>query len=70
MRTSTSPQELKRAEVLSRVKDGTLTLGQTAAHILRAWIARYGVPQALYTDWKTVYLREPTDADLVAGTRR
>jgi hypothetical protein len=38
-----------------------------AVHILRAWIARYGVPQALYTDWKTVYLREPTDAELAAG---
>jgi hypothetical protein len=25
--------------------------------VLRAWIARYGIPQALYTDWKNVYVR-------------
>ena len=25
-----------------------------AAHLLRAWIERYGVPRALYTDWKNV----------------
>jgi hypothetical protein len=28
--------------------------------VLRAWIAAYGVPRALYTDWKNVYKREPT----------
>lgn len=28
-----------------------------AADVLRAWIEQYGVPQALYTDWKTVYVR-------------
>jgi transposase len=39
-----------------------------AVHILRAWIERYGVPHALYTDWKTVYLRAPTDAELATGT--
>jgi hypothetical protein len=26
-----------------------------AVRVLRAWIAEYGVPRALYTDWKTVY---------------
>ncbi|MGI8548676.1 MAG: ISNCY family transposase [Gemmatimonadaceae bacterium] len=31
-----------------------------AATVLRAWIAQYGVPRALYTDWKNVYKREPT----------
>jgi hypothetical protein len=31
-----------------------------AADILQAWIAEYGVPRALYTDWKNVYKREPT----------
>ena len=25
-----------------------------AAHLLRAWIERYGVPRAVYTDWKNV----------------
>jgi len=31
-----------------------------AVAILRAWIAQYGVPRALYTDWKNVYKRGPT----------
>lgn len=26
-----------------------------AVALLRAWIAKYGVPRALYTDWKTLY---------------
>lgn len=30
-----------------------------AAGVLKAWIELYGVPQALYTDWKNVYVREP-----------
>ena len=29
-----------------------------------AWISSYGMPLALYTDWKNVYVREPTEADL------
>jgi hypothetical protein len=28
-----------------------------AAYLLRAWIERYGVTRALYTDWKNVYVR-------------
>ena len=31
-----------------------------AAHLLRQWIDKYGIPQALYTDWKNVYIRQPT----------
>src|SRR2546422_3048667 len=31
-----------------------------AAHTLRGWIERYGVPQALYVDWKNLYQRSPT----------
>src|SRR5918995_7084426 len=31
-----------------------------AADVLRRWIEAYGVPLALYTDWKNVYVREPT----------
>jgi len=38
-----------------------------AADALRGWIEQYGVPQALYTDWKNVYVRRPTDAERVAG---
>ena len=35
--------------------------------VLRAWIARYGIPQAVYTDWKNVYVRPPNQAELVSG---
>ena len=28
-----------------------------AAAVLRRWIEQYGVPLALYTDWKNVYVR-------------
>jgi len=38
-----------------------------AAAVLQAWIRAYGVPQALYTDAKTVYVREPTSLELVTG---
>lgn len=33
----------------------------TAAGVLRSWIEQYGVPVALYTDWKTVYVKEETE---------
>lgn len=32
---------------------------------MRAWIERYGVPQALYTDWKNVYVRAPNAEERV-----
>jgi transposase len=38
-----------------------------AAGVLRAWIERYGVPQALYTDWKNVYVCEPTEKEQIRG---
>lgn len=38
-----------------------------AARVLRQWIEKYGVPLALYTDWKNVYLREPTEKELLHG---
>ena len=31
-----------------------------AANTLLAWIKEYGVPRALYVDWKTVYHHQPT----------
>lgn len=34
-----------------------------AVSVLKAWIVRYGVPCALYTDWKNVYVREATPAE-------
>jgi hypothetical protein len=38
-----------------------------AAGVLRAWIGKYGVPHALYTDWKNVYKREPTEKEQLRG---
>jgi hypothetical protein len=38
-----------------------------AVGILRAWMEKYGVPRALYTDWKNVYVREPTQKELLHG---
>ena len=34
---------------------------------LRSWIAQYGIPRALYTDWKNVYVREPNAAEQATG---
>jgi transposase len=39
-----------------------------AVAVLRRWITAYGVPRCLYTDWKNVYLREPTEAERAMGT--
>src|SRR5579872_6542521 len=38
-----------------------------AVGVLTAWIEKYGVPRALYTDWKNVYVREPTSQELLQG---
>lgn len=38
-----------------------------AAGVLRHWIEQYGVPRALYTDWKNVYVRAATEAEKLAG---
>lgn len=38
-----------------------------AAGVLQAWIAAHGVPRALYTDWKNVYLRAPTTNERARG---
>ena len=38
-----------------------------AARVLQQWIGKYGVPLALYTDWKNVYLREPTEKEPLHG---
>src|SRR5437870_3410146 len=37
------------------------------AAVLRGWIEQYGVPLALYTDWKNVYVRAATDAEQAGG---
>jgi hypothetical protein len=38
-----------------------------AADLLRAWIDAYGVPAALYADWKNVYQRAPTTNERARG---
>ena len=38
-----------------------------AADVLRRWIEHYGVPLALYTDWKNVYMRAPTAEEQATG---
>lgn len=65
-----------RACVMTMVDDATgrtlLRFGPeetiwAAASILRAWITAYGVPHALYADWKNVYQRAPTNNELARG---
>jgi transposase len=38
-----------------------------AAGVLRVWIEKYGVPRALYTDWKNVYKRKATPGEQLRG---
>ena len=38
-----------------------------AADALRAWIERYGVPLALYVDWKNLYKRPATPGERLRG---
>jgi len=63
--------------LLTMVDDATgRSLGQFGAQetiwaavgVLRAWIATYGLPHALYTDWKNVYVRPPTEEERLMDT--
>jgi transposase len=65
-----------RACVMTMVDDATgrtlLRFGAeettwAAAGVLQAWIAAYGIPRALYVDWKNVYQRAPTNNELARG---
>jgi len=38
-----------------------------AVDVVRRWIEAYGVPLALYTDWKNVYVREPNAEEHATG---
>ena len=38
-----------------------------AADLLQAWVRQYGVPKALYCDWKNVYKRRPTSREAIEG---
>jgi transposase len=62
--------------LLTLVDDATgRTFGQlgeqetiwAAAAVLRAWIEQWGIPRALYTDWKNVYVRRPTAIEAETG---
>jgi transposase len=66
----------ERACLMHMVDDATTTvLGRfsqeettwAAARVLRSWIERYGVPRALYTDWKNVYVRPPNAQERLHG---
>jgi transposase len=66
----------RRSCVMNMVDDATgetlLRFGEqetiwAAADVLQGWIQAYGVPRALYTDWKNVYKRKPTSAEEAAG---
>ena len=38
-----------------------------AVGVLRAWVKKYGIPVALYTDWKNVYVREASSKEQLHG---
>lgn len=38
-----------------------------AVGVLRRWLTQYGVPRALYTDWKNVYVRPPNAEERETG---
>src|ERR1700751_1437160 len=38
-----------------------------AVGVLPSWIEKYGVPQALYTDWQNVYKRQSTEGERLRG---
>src|SRR6201997_5106763 len=61
-----------RGCLMNMVDDATSTslarLGKeetiwAAAGVLQSWIEKYGVPRALYTDWKNVYTRQATPTE-------
>jgi hypothetical protein len=65
-----------RGCLMNMVDDATATtccgLGEqetiwSAVGVLRSWIGKYGVPRALYTDWKNVYKRQPTERERLQG---
>jgi transposase len=65
-----------RGCLMNMVDDATTTtccrLGEqetiwAAVGVLRSWIGKYGVPRALYTDWKNVYKRQPTEGERLRG---
>lgn len=69
-------REGRRSCVMNMVDDATGTtlvrFGEqettwAAVDTLQLWICKYGVPRALYTDWKNVYKRQPTAQEVLVG---
>src|SRR5882757_8246322 len=54
--SNTTWAQLGEQETIWAVADG-----------LRAWIVRYGVPLALYVDWKNLYKRPATPGERLRG---
>src|SRR4051794_29151040 len=52
-----------RAEALFSEQETTWA----AVAVLRKWVSKYGIPKALYTDWKNVYVKEPTPKQELRG---
>jgi hypothetical protein len=46
---------------------GTQETIWAAVAVLRTWIDTYGIPRALYTDWKNVYVRPPNAEERLTG---
>lgn len=40
-----------------------------AAKVLRGWVEQYGVPWALYTDWKNIYVQAPSVQERIRGEK-
>lgn len=38
-----------------------------AVAVLRKWVKKHGIPKALYTDWKNVYVKQPTSKQELQG---
>lgn len=67
-----------RGCLVSLVDDATgVTLSRLAAEettwavagVLRAWVERYGIPRAIYADWKNVYQHQPSQEQQGRGER-
>jgi transposase len=65
-----------RGCLMHMVDDATSTSGGrfaeeettwAAAEALRGWVEEYGIPRALYVDWKTVYHHAPTERQKQEG---
>ncbi len=54
------------AEIRWRALGGEETIW-AAVGVLRAWVKKYGIPVALYTDWKNVYVREASSKEQIQG---